>query len=233
VFKTPKITGKLPFGARVSIEVDAMNPLTGVRQWINSNVGVLTVLLMFTGLMVTVVGGFIGTIWYLGTTLATRADVDAAVDNAVSTLEESVTRLSSTVETLNGTVNRVNGTVIAQGETVDLMSRTVSALSETVGRVDGTVIGLQETVASTNVAVEHVNGIVDDLGRDVETVGDVIPLLVSCVIELDSRRRGLAYGGVYVPDGPALSLQLQELSQGNRNDIPESCEQARIRARPQ
>lgn len=93
----------------------------------------------------------------------------------------------------------------------------------TVGDLNGTVESVSTTVENLSGSVERVDGSVDALG-------DTMPLLVSCMIELN-RIHGLIAGYTAMtgglgpnerPDPETQAIQLP--------DLPESCEQARNRA---
>ena len=131
--------------------------------------------------------------------------------DAVETLRETVSDQSRTVERVSVTVENLSGSVERVNDAVETLRETVSDQSRTVGRL--------------SVVAETLGNSVESIDGTVDALGDTVPLLVSCMIDLN-RTQGLvaAYNAIAGGAGPETgALQLP--------DLPESCEQAQNRAR--
>ena len=166
--------------------------------------------------------------------LATKADVAAlptranvnAVSDAVVTLRETVAALGATVSALSTTVDAQRD---AQREAIDALSETIDTLStavdtqrETVAQVNNTVLALSSTVDRINEAAVRMDGAVGVLDGRLDTLTNIVSPLVPCLVEPNRMPWLVAQQGqALVPTFPDIRMM----------PLPESCEQARERAR--
>ena len=164
--------------------------------------------------------------------LATKADVAALPTRAAfSTVGETVVTLREAVAALTATVEALSETVDAQRETIDTLSAAVDtqretlraavdAQRETVGRVDDMVVALSGTVDRVNETAVRTDDVVGAMDRRLDSLADIVSPLVPCILELHRP-----------PEGESRTVARSETRESG--PLPESCQQARARARGQ
>ena len=168
--------------------------------WLRDNATALAVLISLCG-----------GVWYLATTLASKADVATVATKA------DVERVSETVGTLAGTVGTLE-------ETVRALRNTVTTLDSTVDRADGTIGRLTDSI-------ERANEMIPVLNETVNRANETLPLLVSCVIDLHPRTVDI---GSLIENFDSIGrwrADPENVPFPLPPPLPESCEQARSRAR--
>lgn len=153
--------------------------------------------------------------------LATKADVAALPTRAAfSTVAGTVVTLRETVAALSATVAALSETVDAQRETIDALSAAVGTQRETVGRVNRMVVALSGTVDRVNETAVRTDGVVGAMDRRLDSLADIVSPLVPCILELHRP-----------PEGGSRTVARSETRESG--PLPESCQQARARARGQ
>ena len=153
--------------------------------------------------------------------LATRADVAALPTRAAfNTMAETVVTLREAVAALSATVAALSETVDAQRETIDTLSAAVDTQRETVDRVNRMVVALSGTVDRVDDAAVRTDGVVDTIGGRLDALTDIVSPLVPCILELHRPPE------VESPTGARSGTR-------ESGPLPESCQQARSRARGQ
>ncbi len=153
--------------------------------------------------------------------LATKADVAALPTRAAfSTMAETVVTLREAVAALSATVTALSETVDAQRETIDTLSAAVDTQRETVGRVSSMVVALSGTVDRVDEAAVRTDGVVDAIGGRLDSLTDIVSSLVPCILELHRPPQEES------PTGARSATR-------ESGPLPESCQQARARARGQ
>ena len=156
--------------------------------------------------------------------LPTKADV-AAVD-----LRETVAALRATVDAQREAQREASDAQReALGElraTVAALSTTVDALSTTVAQASNTVIALSSNVDRIREAADSMNDTVGTLGSRLDSLSNIVSPLVPCVIELNQpwlmeQEQSAEQQPPPFPLGDSMRYPR----------LPESCEQARERAR--
>ena len=99
---------------------------------------------------------------------------------------KSIDNLLRTVETQRATVSELAGTVANVRPTVQNLRDAVETQRATVSELAGAVVNVRATAEGVRDAVESIEGTVDALD-------ETIPLLVSCVIDLN-RTQGACPG---------------------------------------
>ena len=160
----------------------------------------------------------LGLVWTVGVGHGeNQAEINAvnrsleALHDAVETLRETVGDQSRTVGRLSVTVENLSGSVERVNDAVETLRETVSDQSRTVGRL--------------SVVAETLGNSVESIDSTVDALDETVPLLVSCMIDLNRTQRLVAaynaIAGGADPETGARQLP----------DLPESCEQAQNRAR--
>ena len=177
----------------------------GIWAWIGENSGALLV-----------AGAVLGGFWAAGGSLATNEDVERATRDLATRGDLAGLATRADLDTTERTVNTLRETVASLASTVDglnsaaeTVNRTVETLRENVERTNETVAALSATVDTTSETVTRLSGTVEVLGRSADALEETIPLLVSCVIDLH------------------LWTMASGDRTGERQPLPESCEQAR------
>ena len=114
----------------------------------------------------------------------------------------------------------LSAAVTAQRETTDTLGAAVDAQRETVGRVNNMVIALSGTVDQVNETAVRTDGVVRALDDRLDSLTSIVSPLVPCILELHRP-----------PEGESLTGARSEA--GESGPLPESCQQARARARGQ
>ena len=156
-----------------------------------------------------------------GNWISNRAEERGRTSARIESANESIDNLRGTVETQRKTVSELAVAVADVRATVQNLRDTVETQHETVSELAEAVVNVRATAEGVRDAVESIEGTVDALD-------ETIPLLVSCVIDLN-RTQGIVLGY-------AIAVGDREIQDDNRPaiqlpDPPESCEQARNRAR--
>ena len=156
--------------------------------------------------------GLVGANW-----ISNRAEERGRTSAAIESANESIRNLRGTVETQRETVSELATTVGEVSATVRLLHDSVETQRETVSELATTVTELRVTAGDMHDTV----GSIDDA---VDALGETVPLLVSCMIDLNQiQGLFLAFRDGAAGDPETAAIQLP--------DLPESCEQARNRAR--
>ena len=183
--------------------------------WISLGVGVLGAIL---GTIATVVWAVMN---LMIAPLATKADVAALptrADVAAVDLRETVAALSATVDAQREAQREASD---AQREAIADLRATVDALSATVAQASNTVIALSSNVDQIRETADRMGDTVDTLGGRLDSLSNIISPLVPCIVELHHPPwvEGAETGRPLFTDA------------GTPPQLPESCEQARERAR--
>ena len=150
--------------------------------------------------------------------LATKADVAALptrADVAAVDLRETVATLSAIVDAQREAQREASD---AQREASADLSATVDALSATVTQASNTVIALSSNVDQIRETADRMDDAVGTLGGRLDSLSNIVLPLVPCVVDL--HHPPWLEGRPAFTDNPETPPQL-----------PESCEQARERAR--
>ena len=118
--------------------------------------------------------------------ISNRAEERGRMSVQIEFANKSIDNLLRTVETQRATVSELAGTVANVRPTVQNLRDAVETQRATVSELAGAVVNVRATAEGVRDAVESIEGTVDALD-------ETIPLLVSCVIDLN-RTQGACPG---------------------------------------
>ncbi|MCY4029224.1 MAG: hypothetical protein OXH75_23260 [Acidobacteria bacterium] len=178
------------------------------RRWLLAPAGV-----------VVVVGG----LWAGGNRLWSLGEERGRANSRIEFAIESIDTLRSAVETQRETVSELAVSVADVRATVEGLRDLVETQRVTVGDLAG-------TVADVRAAADGVRDSVESIGDAVDALDETVPLLVSCVIDLNGAQ-GLTLAYAVAEGAVDRETQGDNRPLMQLPDPPESCDQARDRAR--